>query len=525
MNFSYAVVASSIRPSLTSCVSAASSCFTCSLNDPTTNDRFVPICQIDGSNASFACFPKFSNADPASFAPNPNRSNFGFDNDKNASTLPLPRDRFTSDPASWSVGGFAVTAADDNCASWSARTATPTTAVAFPSADKAVAAPAAVTPSCPNAAFAANAFGTIVRTAPPINVAAVAAAPNPSATFKIGAGMSPRASTIAVPACTTSRSRSLIDPPDLRTTSSTAPPNRSMSPDRLSVRIAAFCAANPARRISLRHCSIPAEPFRNTMFAARTASAPNRMFIAAARASGDRPAIDSCNRPAYSVIPTKFPFASYADRPRASIVFDASSDCGVSRCSIVLSDVPASEPVMPADANAVRVPTVSSMDRPVAFATRPAWFSAMLMSWTEPCALFAPAASRSAMCGMSLPDRPNCVIADAAVSAASPTSICPAAASDRAPFSPPLRMSAVDTPALASSLMPSAASLPEYWVAPPSSIALSRNACNAAPVAPVLAATPDMALSKSLYFFTTTPMPAAMAAPATSIPRPAASMC
>ena len=88
-----------------------------------------------------------------------------------------------------------------------------------------------------------------------------------------------------------------------------------------------------------------------------------------------------------------------------------------------MNDVPPSLPVIPAFANAVNPPTVSSMLRPVWFAMRPAWFSASPMSLTEPCAFAAPAARRSAMCPTFPPDRPNWFMADAAASAAAATSI------------------------------------------------------------------------------------------------------
>ena len=76
----------------------------------------------------------------------------------------------------------------------------------------------------------------------------------------------------------------------------------------------------------------------------------------------------------------------------------ASLDCGVSRWSIDLNDVPASLPMRPAEANAARVPVVSSMDTPVWEATSPDCLRAMPMSSTEPTALPAPADSRSATC-------------------------------------------------------------------------------------------------------------------------------
>ncbi len=47
------------------------------------------------------------------------------------------------------------------------------------------------------------------------------------------------------------------------------------------------------------------------------------------------------------------------------MAFSASLDCGVSRCNIDLNDVPASDPMSPADANAARPPVVSSIESPV----------------------------------------------------------------------------------------------------------------------------------------------------------------
>ena len=57
--------------------------------------------------------------------------------------------------------------------------------------------------------------------------------------------------------------------------------------------------------------------------------------------------------------------------PKDDMRFPASLDGCAMASSIDLRDVPASEPIMPAFANAVRPPTVSSMERPNWLATMP----------------------------------------------------------------------------------------------------------------------------------------------------------
>jgi hypothetical protein len=193
--------------------------------------------------------------------------------------------------------------------------------------------------------------------------------------------------------------------------------------------------------------------------------------------------------------------------------------------SMVLKLVPASDPSRPADANAARPPVVSSMERPAAEAIRPDWFRAIPRSSTDPIALPAPAASRSATCGRSLPDRLNWVMAVEAMPAASATSICPAAARDSAPFRPPPMMSLADTPAFAISVMASAASVAEKAVSAPAFIAASRNLARSAPEAPVAAEMADMDFSNSIDLATAMPRPATMAPPMMRAPLPAMSKC
>ena len=154
----------------------------------------------------------------------------------------------------------------------------------------------------------------------------------------------------------------------------------------------------------------------------------------------------------------------------------AASPLGFARArSMVFSEVPASEPSKPAEANADSPPTVSSMLSPNWDATSPPCFSAMPRSSTPPIALPAPAARRSATRGISAPDNLNWIIAVEAISAAVATSIVPAAARSRAPARPPSRVSAADTPARVNSSTAFAASVAENAVSAPAAMAASRS--------------------------------------------------
>ena len=172
----------------------------------------------------------------------------------------------------------------------------------------------------------------------------------------------------------------------------------------------------------------------------------------------------------------------------------ASVDCGTSRCSAVLSEVPASDPTSALSANSDRTPTVSSRLSPVCFATRPPWASAW-PSWdTSAADLFAPAARTSATWEVSDPFRLNVFSAWAVIVAASPSANCPAAARSSEPDSAPPRMSAVESPAFASSASAVAASEAENAVSAPAWSAALRRFSRSAAVAFATAPTPEIAL-------------------------------
>ena len=232
-----------------------------------------------------------------------------------------------------------------------------------------------------------------------------------------------------------------------------------MSPLRLSFFFDATSAANPLSDTAFVHPAMPSEPSEYRTFAARTASEPKMMLNAALRCSCVNPLIEVFSWPAKFSRPTNWPDASYALMPSSSICACAALVGLDRRWSIVFNEVPASEPIMPALANADSVPTVSVMLTPMLFAIRPAWFNARPRSCADPTALPAPAASASATLPASEPSRLNCLSVVLISSAASPTCIPSDAARFNAPDRPPERMSVVDRPALPNASMPSAASL------------------------------------------------------------------
>ena len=139
--------------------------------------------------------------------------------------------------------------------------------------------------------------------------------------------------------------------------------------------------------------------------------------------------------------------------------------------SAVFSDVPASLFFTPAAANASRTTTVSLKLRPALLATAPDWESAIPKSDTSAVVLFAAVANASATFIESLPLSANRFIEFAVIAAASPSSMLPAAARERAELRPPCRMSLTARPPFASSSCAFPASAAENAVARPASIA------------------------------------------------------
>jgi hypothetical protein len=86
-------------------------------------------------------------------------------------------------------------------------------------------------------------------------------------------------------------------------------------------------------------------------------------------------------------------------------------------------------------------------------------------------------------------------------------------------------MSAEETPALAISVMASAASVAEKAVSAPAFIAASRNCSSFAPEAPVAAEMADIDFSNSIDLPTAIPRPATIAPPMMRAPLPARSKC
>lgn len=118
----------------------------------------------------------------------------------------------------------------------------------------------------------------------------------------------------------------------------------------------------------------------------------------------------------------------------------------------------------------------------------------------------------------SAPVRLNWAMAELMSSAASATSMPSDAARSSAPFRPPERMSDVLMPALPSSLIASAASVAEYTVSAPASMAAWRSRDISSALAPVLAWTVDMPASKSAAMRTAATPNAVAAMPAAAMP-------
>ena len=192
---------------------------------------------------------------------------------------------------------------------------------------------------------------------------------------------------------------------------------------------------------------------------------------------------------------------------------------GVSRWNIVLSDVPASDPIRALSANADSAATVDSRSAPDWAATKPPWRSASPSCPTSAADLFAPAARTSAIRVTSAPRSLKMFMACAAIVAASASSRFPAAARSSDPRNAPPRMSEVETPAFASSAVASAASDAENTVAFPASRAASRSRPISSADAPETARTLDIDLSNWANARTAIPAPASAAPPTRSIPR------
>ena len=154
--------------------------------------------------------------------------------------------------------------------------------------------------------------------------------------------------------------------------------------------------------------------------------------------------------------------------------------------SIVLSDVPASEPCIPRLANKPRVVTVSSNDTPNWLATAADCWRPRERPRISVAEALAPLASTSATLPASLPFNLKAFSAWAAIVAASATSIWPALASDITPFDA-ASVSLTDKPAFDSSVIAFAASLaltPGKDASWPSSRALAATMAICCAVAP-----------------------------------------
>ena len=259
---------------------------------------------------------------------------------------------------------------------------------------------------------------------------------------------------------------------------------------------AIFCPAPCSLVLSMRSV-IPLTPSLRRMLAARDASLPKMVCIAALRSSTDSPLNPVCNSDAIPVNGFMFPCASKKSSPSWLISFAASSDFGFRFVSIVLNDVPASDPDSPALLNAASAAVVSCTVSPDEAAAWPAIARPCARSSTSAADAFAAPARASVTSPARLAFRLNVFIAAMVMVAASAISICPAAARVIAAWTPPALICAVVIPPLASSSIASAASPALNTVSLPSCFARFRSSVILVAGAPVAAWSRFMLLEKS----------------------------
>jgi hypothetical protein len=242
---------------------------------------------------------------------------------------------------------------------------------------------------------------------------------------------------------------------------SSEPLNDSMAPAVPDMRAAATSLAAFWSLVAAMYREIPAAPSFISTVAARVASLPKMVESARVCCSSDRPLSLSLSCWAMLVMGRNWPDASVNFRPRSDIAPAAAVVDGTRRVSIVFSDVPASEPLMPAASNDDRIPTVSCSVRPAVVAPGPTCERASPSDSTLAEEAFAPPARAAATAAMSLPLSWNVLSALEAMVDAVARSVPPAAARVSVPSRAPLWMVAADRPPLASSS-----------IAPPASPAL-----------------------------------------------------
>ena len=159
------------------------------------------------------------------------------------------------------------------------------------------------------------------------------------------------------------------------------------------------------------------------------------------------------------------------------------------------SVVPACEPLIPLFAIIPIAALVSSKEIPIALATGAIYFMASPVSDTAALVRFAFSAKTSATWAVSLAFRPKPRRVLAAISVLVAKSSPDAAAKFISPGTA-LIISLVLKPAAARFVMASAASEALNFVLAPNSFAVSSNFFNSSPVAPEIAATPDIPSSK-----------------------------
>ena len=211
----------------------------------------------------------------------------------------------------------------------------------------------------------------------------------------------------------------------------------------------------------------PAAPLFIIIAAARLASEPNIVCMAASRAAGESLPSLSCKICAISDALFMVPLLLRTLIPYSFINFAALPVGADKRCSIVFRDVPASAPFTPASANAPSTAVVSCMFQPAKCACAPHCASPCVNGSTSVEDAAAAPASALAATDDLLADSPNAPIACTTTLAEVPSSMPEDAAKSMVAFSAPPLIWASVRPPLASSTMASPASFALNCVSAP----------------------------------------------------------
>ena len=191
---------------------------------------------------------------------------------------------------------------------------------------------------------------------------------------------------------------------------SIAPSMFSIAHDSSPFCAAAIVSAAVASWVASVYFASPSAPCVIMTAAARLASLPKMVCMAASRCASDKPPSFVCSSAAISLALRMWPSWSRTCKPSSATASAALSVGAARRCSMVFRLVPASEPCMPASANMPRTAAVSWISHPTRFACAEHWDMACVRSATSADEAFADPASAFAMTLASPAASPNAPI-------------------------------------------------------------------------------------------------------------------